>query len=50
MIGHHFTRTEITTGPKYTAACSSCDWRMVASSHDHSWQLGQQHEADKNRA
>lgn len=40
----HFPQTEFLPGPVVTATCP-CGWRAVASSHEHSVQLGRDHKA-----
>lgn len=41
----HFPHTEFLPGPKITAACP-CGWRRIASSHEHSTALGDEHRAE----
>ncbi|OAZ40929.1 hypothetical protein A9Z40_03025 [Microbacterium arborescens] len=42
----HFPHTEFLPGPVVTAACP-CGWRKVASSHEHSVALGNEHRAER---
>lgn len=45
----HFPQTEFLPGPIIHASCA-CGWRAIASSHEHSVQLGKEHVDERARA
>lgn len=42
----HFTQTEFRQG-RVTATCPPCGWSAIASNHQHSVALGNDHRAEK---